>query len=55
VLRTVFPPDGRVPPDLKHKQVLALIEPVYRKGNWPVPSVDSIARARGRRKQKPSR
>jgi hypothetical protein len=47
VLRTEFP-DG-VPPDLTDKEVRRRIEPVFKKNGWKLPSVDTIARARGRR------
>lgn len=50
VLQSVFPPDGRVPAELSHKAVKARLEPEYKKRDLPVPSVDTIARARGRRK-----
>jgi hypothetical protein len=50
VLRIVFPPEGHVPPDLTHKEVQARIAPEYKKDKWPLPSPDTIARARGRRK-----
>jgi hypothetical protein len=45
-----LPPDGRVSPNLKDKEVLAIIEPVFERNGWRLPKVDSIARARGRRK-----
>lgn len=50
VLRIVFPPDGRVPRDLSHGAVRRLVAPEYEKEDWPLPSTDSVARVRGRRK-----
>ena len=41
-------PDG-VPPNLTGKEIQAQIEPIFKKNSWKLPSVDSIARARGRR------
>ncbi|MDI3565920.1 MULTISPECIES: hypothetical protein [Bradyrhizobium] len=50
VLRIVFPPDGRVPANFTHGAVQGLIAPEYEKENWKLPSIDSIARVRDRRK-----
>jgi hypothetical protein len=47
-LRAEFP-EG-VPPDLEHKEVLRRIEPFFKKNCWPATSVDTIARARNRRR-----
>jgi len=47
VLRAEFP-DG-VPPNLTDKEVRRRIEPVFKKNGWKLSSVDTIARARGRR------
>ena len=41
-------PDG-VPPNLTDKEIQRRIEPFFEKNSWKRPSVDSIARARGRR------
>jgi hypothetical protein len=46
-LRMEFP-DG-VPPNLTEKEVQRRIKPVFKEKGWKLPSVDSIARARGRR------
>jgi hypothetical protein len=46
-LRMEFP-DG-VPPNLTEKEVQGRIKPIFVKMSWRLPSVDSIARARGRR------
>ncbi|WP_426614491.1 hypothetical protein [Bradyrhizobium sp. McL0616] len=40
-------PNG-VPPDLTGKAVRRAIEPTFKKNSWKLPSVDTIARARGR-------
>ena len=42
-------PDG-VSPNLTDKEIQGLIEPIFKNNSWKLPSVDSIARARGRRK-----
>jgi hypothetical protein len=42
-------PNG-VPPNLTDKEIRRRIEPIFEKNSWKLPSVDSIARARGRRK-----
>ena len=42
-------PDG-VPPDVTGKEIQRRIEPFFKRNSWKLPSVDSIARARGRRK-----
>ena len=47
-LRMEFP-DG-VPPNITAKEIQRRIEPIFEKNSWKLPSVDSIARARGRRK-----
>jgi hypothetical protein len=47
-LRVEFP-DG-VPPNVTNKEILGRIMPIFTKKSWNEPSVDSIARARGRRK-----
>ena len=47
-LRTEFP-DG-VSPDLTDKEIQRRIDPIFKRKSWKFPSVDSIARARGRRK-----
>jgi hypothetical protein len=49
VLAKLFPPDGRVPSNLTDKAVQRLLVPVFKKNDWREPSIDSIARARGRR------
>ena len=49
MLARVFPPHGRVPPDLTNKAVQRLLAPEFEKAGLKLPSVDSIARARGRR------
>jgi hypothetical protein len=49
VLLTIFLPDGRVPSNLTDKAVQARLVPVFEKNGWKLPSIDSIARARGRR------
>jgi hypothetical protein len=41
---------GGVPPNLTGKEIQGRIEPIFIKHSWKLPSVDSIARARGRRK-----
>jgi hypothetical protein len=43
-------PDG-VPPDLTNKEILGRIKTIFEKNSWKLPSIDSIARARGRRKR----
>jgi hypothetical protein len=50
VLRAEFP-DG-VPPNLTDKEVRRRIEPVFKKNGWKLSSVDTIARARGRRERR---
>jgi hypothetical protein len=50
ILLIVFPPDGLVPADLKDKAVLVRVAPEFEKRHLRVPSIDTIARARGRRK-----
>src|SRR5258708_17693237 len=47
VLRAEFP--NGVPPDLTNKEVRRRIEPVFKKNGWKLASVDTIARAHGRR------
>jgi hypothetical protein len=47
-LRMEFP-DG-VSPNLTEKEIQRRIEPIFTKNSWKLPSGDSIARARGRRK-----
>jgi hypothetical protein len=42
-------PDG-VGPDLTDKEIQRRIEPIFKRNSWKLASVDSIARARGRRK-----
>jgi hypothetical protein len=42
-------PDG-VGPDLTDKEIQRCIEPIFRANSWKLASIDSIARARGRRK-----
>jgi hypothetical protein len=42
-------PDG-VPPNLTEKEIQRRIKPIFKDKSWKLPSVDSIARARGRRK-----
>jgi hypothetical protein len=42
-------PDG-VPPSLTDKEIRRRIEPIFKKNSWKLASIDSIARARGRRK-----
>jgi hypothetical protein len=49
VLPILFPPDGRVPSNLTDKAVQRRLVPVFEKNGWKEPSIDSIARARGRR------
>jgi hypothetical protein len=51
ILRLTYPPDGKVPDGIKDKEVLQIIEPEYRKQGKTAPSIDTIARARGRRKK----
>jgi hypothetical protein len=46
-LRTEFP-DG-VSPNLTDKEIQRRINPIFKRRSWKFPSVDSIARARGRR------
>jgi hypothetical protein len=41
---------GGVPPNLTDKEILRRIEPIFEKNSWKLPSIDSVARARGRRK-----
>jgi hypothetical protein len=43
-------PDRVVPPNLTGKEIQERIEPIFKRNSWKLPSVDSIARARGRRK-----
>jgi hypothetical protein len=47
-LRDEFP--NGVPPNLTNKEIRRRIEPVFEEKGWKLASVDSIARARGRRK-----
>jgi hypothetical protein len=47
-LRAEFP-DG-VSPNLTGKEIQRRIDPIFKRKSWKLPSVDSIARARGRRK-----
>jgi hypothetical protein len=47
-LRVEFP-DG-VPPNLTEKEIQGRIRTIFENNCWKLPSVDSIARARGRRK-----
>lgn len=42
-------PDG-VPPNLTDKEILRRIGPIFEKNSWKLPSINSVARARGRRK-----
>ncbi|QHO72086.1 hypothetical protein ACH79_05115 [Bradyrhizobium sp. CCBAU 051011] len=42
-------PDG-VPPNVPAKEIQRLIGPLFKDKSWKPPSIDSIARARGRRK-----
>jgi hypothetical protein len=42
-------PDG-VSPNLTDKEVRRRIEPIFKKESWKLASIDSVARARGRRK-----
>jgi hypothetical protein len=51
VVSIVFPPEGRVPAELKLKAVQDRIAPEYEKRNWTLPGTDSIARFLGRRKR----
>jgi hypothetical protein len=44
-------PDG-VPPHLTHKEVQKRIQTIFENNSWKLPSLDSIARARGRRRRK---
>jgi hypothetical protein len=48
VLRNEFP-DG-VPPNLTDKEIQSRIVPVFHERGWKLSSIDTIARARGRRK-----
>ena len=48
VLRGEFP--NGVPPNLTDKQIQSRIVPVFKEKGWKLPSIDTIARARGRRK-----
>lgn len=50
ILLQVLPPNGKIPDGMKDKEVLNLIEPEYTKQGKALPSVDTIGRARGRRK-----
>jgi hypothetical protein len=43
-------PEG-APPNLTGKEIQGRIEPIFDKQSWKLPSLDSIARARGRRKR----
>lgn len=43
-------PEG-VPPEISNKAVLRRIEPTFKRKGLKPPSIDTIARARGRRKQ----
>jgi hypothetical protein len=47
-LRMEFPEGAS--PDLTEKEIQRRIGPIFEKKSWKLPSVDSIARARGRRK-----
>jgi hypothetical protein len=47
-----FPPNGRAPANLTDKAVLLLLVPEFDKNGWKHPSIDSIARARGRRNKR---
>jgi hypothetical protein len=49
--RIVFPPEGRAPPDLTHKQVQKYIKPVFEKRRWKLASTESIRRVRERQKR----
>lgn len=51
ILRRRFPPDGRVPHALQHQEVWTIVLPDYKELGREPPSIDTIARARGRRKQ----
>lgn len=51
ILLQMFPPDAKIPDGMKDKEVLNLIEPEYRKQGKTPPSIDTVARARGRRKK----
>ncbi|MET4033368.1 hypothetical protein ABIB94_004160 [Bradyrhizobium sp. JR7.2] len=42
--------DGPPPPNLTDKEILGRIKPIFEEKSWKLPSIDSIARARGRRK-----
>lgn len=58
ILRRRFPPDGLAPYDFTHQKVWNIVEPDYRELGRTPPSIDTIARARGRRKKytpRPSR
>ena len=46
-LRAAFP--NGVSPNDTDKEVQRRIEPIFKQKSWKLPSVDSIARARGRR------
>jgi hypothetical protein len=46
-LRVGFPDE--VSPNLTDKEIQRRIEPIFRNKSWKLPSVDTIARARGRR------
>jgi hypothetical protein len=41
-------PDG-VSPNITDKEIQRRIHPIFKRKSWKFPSVDSIARARGRR------
>jgi hypothetical protein len=50
VLPEVYPPRGRIPAEISHKQVQRDLEKALKKRGWTVPGVDTIARVRGRRR-----
>ena len=47
-LRMEFPDE--VPPNVTAKEIQRRIEPIFKKNSWKLPSLDSVARALGRRK-----
>jgi hypothetical protein len=42
VLREVYPPHGRIPADISHKQVQRDVGKAFKKRGWGVPGVDTI-------------
>ena len=51
VLPTVFPPDGHPPVDLSLQAIQNRIEEEFGKRRWRLASMDTIARALGRRRR----